>query len=346
MMIRSINVLKGGETLAEPILSDKQDIIIPQGTILKKEYIPLISSMGISTVMVEDPYECYEKPNSIMEHRLFEEYVNRIKRIMERHIYQSNNSLRQCEIIASQLVKEIQQISDNIIIDIKERKSDLYEHTIMVTLLSLILGKKLHYEKERLYNIALGCLLHDLGLRYITIPYENQDLKDMSPASVFEIKKHTILGFSALEGENWIPAISRKMILAHHERADGNGYPMRQKYKESECKIIQVCDTFDRYICGIECKRISLSEIIAKLQKGADSRYDKKIVRMLLDMIATYPVGTTIKTNHEQVGVVISQTEDKNLPMIMIVDEENCAGKEYKKYNLMQDKNISIQYVM
>lgn len=342
MKIRPIEILKSGEILAEPLLSPKKDTIIPRGTVLKEEYIPLIISMGISTVMVEDPYEDYESPNFIIDNECFTGYVCRIKRIMERHIYQSNKSLRECEIIANELVKEIQKISDNVIIDVKERSADLYEHTIMVTLLSLAVAKKLHLEKERLYNIALGCLLHDIGLRYVTIPYENQNLELMSPANIFELKKHTIFGFSALENENWVPQISRKMILSHHERADGSGYPMRQKYKETECKIIQVCDTFDRYISGMECSRISIQEVLTKLEQGTGVRYDEKIVNLLIEMIAPYPVGTTVKITGEKTGVVISQTEDKNLPIIMIVDTE----KKFEKCNLRLDKTVSILDIM
>ena len=346
MKIKSIDVLKGGEILAEPLMSQRKDTIIPRGTVLKIEYVPLLISMGISTVMIEDPYEDYESPNLIIDNERFIEYVSRIKRIMEGHIYQSNKSLRECEIIANELVKEIQEISDDVIIDMKERPANLYEHTIMVTLLSLIVAKKLHLEKEQLYNIALGCLLHDIGLRYITVPYENKDLKNMSAADVFELKKHTILGFSALENESWIPQVSRKMILAHHERADGNGYPMRQKYKETECKIIQVCDTFDRYISGMECSRISIQDVLAKLETGTGVRYDKKVVNKLIEMIAPYPVGTTVKTTDEKKGVVISQTEDKNSPMIMIIDAEENSEKEFEKYNLLLDKNVSILDIM
>ena len=118
MKIKSIGELKGGEILAEPLLSEKRDTIIPRGSLIKSEYIPLIISMGVSTVMIEDPYESYETPNSIIDSTHIEKYVQYVKKIMEGHIYQSNQSLRQCEVIANELVKEIQEISDDVVIDI------------------------------------------------------------------------------------------------------------------------------------------------------------------------------------------------------------------------------------
>ena len=343
MKIKSIDVLKGGEVLAEPIMS--QNTIIPRGTVIKTEYIPLIMSMGIQTVMIEDPYKDYESPNPIIETPHFDSYVDRIKRIMEGHIYHSNNSLREFEMIANEIIKETQEIPDDIVIDITERGPDLYEHTIMVTLLSVFIGKRLHLDRKKLYNIALGSLLHDIGIRYITVKHESVDFNTMDPVAVFELKKHTILGYSALDGENWISDISRKMILSHHEKLDGTGYPMHQKNKEIECRIIQVCDTFDCFLSGMECERTSLQRTLAMFREQSGKSFDKKVVEQLLEIVAPYPVGTTIKTSKEQQGVVISQTSDKNHPIIMLLDEEENA-KEFHQKNLMLEKDISISDIM
>ena len=343
MKIKSIDVLKGGEVLAEPIMS--QNTIIPRGTVIKTEYIPLIRSMGIQTVMVEDPYKDFESPNPIIQTPHFDNYVDRIRKIMEGHIYHSNSSLREFEVIANEIIKETQEIPDDIVIDITERGSDLYEHTIMVTLLSVFIGKRLQLDRKKLYNIALGSLLHDIGIRYITVKYESVDFNTMDPVAVFELKKHTILGYSALDGESWIPDISRKMILSHHERLDGTGYPMRQKNKEIECRIIQVCDTFDCCLSGMECERTSLQRTLAMFREQSGKSFDETVVKQLLDIVAPYPVGTTIKTSKQQQGVVISQTADKNNPIIMLLDEEEKTEGLHQK-NLMLEKDISISDIM
>lgn len=342
MKFKSIDALKGGEVLAEPIMS--QNTVIPRGTIIKSEYIPLIMSMGIETVMIEDPYRDFETPNPIMEKSHFNYYVSRIKRIIEGHIYHSNKSLREFEAIANEIIKYISKFPDTSVIDITERSSDLYVHTIMVTLLSVLIGKRLHLERKKLYNIALGSLLHDIGIRYITVTYESIDFKTMDPVSVFELKKHTILGYSALDGEKWIPDISRKMILSHHERIDGSGYPMHQKNKEIECRIIQVCDAFDCYISGMECMRMSLQDTLKMLEKQAGNCLDKKVVEQILHIVAPYPVGTAVKTTEEEQAIVIAQTTDKNSPIIMIVNEEE--KEKYHQINLMLEKNVSISKIM
>lgn len=338
MRIRAVSKLIGGEILAEAILTREKEILIPKGTELKSEYIPLIQSLEIESLMLEDPYEDYEKPHFIIQEDSIKKYTESVRKLMEGHIYHENDkSLKIFEVIANDIVKEINSSTAEAILDMKERSSNLYEHTIMVTLLSVLVGKKLKLDEQRLYNLALGCLLHDIGLRYITIPYEGRDLTTIEPAEMFEYKKHTILGYSALQDEKWIPQISRKMILSHHENMEGTGFPMKQKYKETECRIIQACDAFDCYISGMECKRMSVQEALDIIIGNAGKKYDKAVVDNLVSTVAKYPVGTTVKTNVEERGVVISQTVDPENPIIMILNTDECSER-----NLMLEENISI----
>ena len=338
MRIRAVSKLIGGEILAEAILTREKEILIPKGTELKSEYIPLIQSLEIESLMLEDPYEDYEKPHFIIQENSIKKYTESVRKLMEGHIYHENDkSLKIFEVIANDIVKEINSSTADAILDMKERSSNLYEHTIMVTLLSVLVGKKLKLDEQRLYNLALGCLLHDIGLRYITIPYEGRDLTTVEPAEMFEYKKHTILGYSALQDEKWIPQISRKMILSHHENMEGTGFPMKQKYKETECRIIQACDAFDCYISGMECKRMSVQEALDIIIGNAGKKYDKAVVDNLVSTVAKYPVGTTVKTNVEERGVVISQTVDPENPIIMILNTDECSER-----NLLLEENISI----
>lgn len=340
-MIKAISCLHGGEILAEPVLTKEKDVLIPKGTELKKDYIPLIQSLGLDSLMVEDPFEHYESPHLVLSENRYGYYVERVQKILESHIYHGKGSLKVIEPIARELVDEIDEFSDDLIFDLEERGTNLYEHTIMVTLLSVIVAKKLEVKKKDRYNIAIGCLLHDLGIRYITVPYENSDWQDSPQVSIFEFKKHTILAYSALEDEAWLPAISKKMILSHHEKMDGSGFPLRQKNTEIECKIIQACDTFDCLISGMECKRHTVQEALEILKNSSGKEYEEEIVEMIISTVAKYPVGTTVKLNEEERGVVISQTKDPESPIVMVLD---CNDE--KKYNLELDKKNSILQVV
>ena len=212
----------------------------------------------------------------------------------------------------------------------------------MVTLVSVFVARLLHLDQVRQYNIAVGALLHDLGLRYITTGYVNRAWEKEDPIEAFEYKKHTILGYSALDEESWIPEVSKKMVLFHHERLDGSGFPMRRRDFAMECRIIQACDAFDSYITGMECIRIPLQDAIGKIQEGIIHKYDRKVVETLLSKIAYYPVGTVVKMSNQAEGIVVLQTEDPKCPVVL----DFHSGESEKKYNLMLQKDISILQII
>lgn len=336
MKIKSVQALSGGEILANPLLTKEKEVLLPKGTIIKKEYLSLLLAADTKSVMIEDPYEKYEHANSISDNKQIQKLVELVQSLMERHIYHDHNSLRGFEMIANEIVKGLQECEDYEVYDLDERETNLYEHTVYVALLSVKAAVKLKLENVSLYEIALGCLLHDIGLRYITAKYADCDWRRNSPEEIFEIKKHTILGYSALDEENWIPEISKKMVLAHHERKDGSGFPMRRKYNEQECKLIQVCDSFDCMISGMECVRKPVWAALDYLQQQEEIKYERKIVDMMESMAARYPVGTKIKLSQGDTGVVIQQTSDSKKPIVMSLEDKT------KKYNLKLEKDISI----
>ena len=60
MRIRQVDAINNGDVLTEAIMNEQKNVIIPAGTVLKMDYIPLIKSLGVDTVMIDDPYENYE----------------------------------------------------------------------------------------------------------------------------------------------------------------------------------------------------------------------------------------------------------------------------------------------
>ncbi len=209
-----------------------------------------------------------------MQKEQVEVLIQKVQKLMESHIHHQGKSLKEFVVIANELVKNL---SSNSVIEVEEKAANLYEHTVMVTLLSLLIAKKMKLSEAQQYDIAIGCLLHDIGMRYITVTSTEFD--------TIEYKKHPILGYSALEKESWIPEVSLKMILLHHEKMDGTGFPMKQKNKQIACKIIQLCDTFDRMISGIGFDRMEVAKAREEIASQAGMAYDAKAVSFLLSIV-------------------------------------------------------------
>ena len=146
------------------LVTKEKEILISGGTVLKPEYLDLISFLGIDTVCIEDPYEAFETTHFIISEERKQYYVSEVQKILENHIYHGKNSLNKMTDLANEIVREITEEEQPKVIDIEERNGSLYEHTVLVTMLSLVVAKMLKVKEESYIDIAIGALLHDLGM--------------------------------------------------------------------------------------------------------------------------------------------------------------------------------------
>lgn len=287
---KSVDTLKGGEILAEDVRNEQNEILLKKGTMIKSDYIALLKQLDIDVVNVQSDMPTVEMKHYVLEQSRIDAYVGQIQKILESHIYQEiyhgSHSLKRMKDIACSLTEELRKREKEIsIFDISESSENLYEHTFLVTALSVLVGIRMNLEEEALDTIAEGCLLHDLGLRYVTISFFDFVEEEHSSAEVFEFKKHTILGYSALESATWLNDTVKKMVLFHHERMDGSGFPLKQKKVGLECQIIQVCDAFCCKLFGVECRKMSMENVVAELRAGKGLFYDSAVVEELLKLI-------------------------------------------------------------
>ena len=316
-----VSELTGNEILAKPVCLEDGQVILEAGTVLKLSYKESLTLLNIRKIYIEDSFEKYEKTNCYFDKEVLLDFQNQLREILSHHIYKDNRGLKKLTELADKMVTAFEETREVRALDIRNRTSDLYEHTIYTTLLVMILGKEYRFSRERMVGAVLGCLRHDLGYRYVNVDYENCCEEDMNPMELYEMKKHTILGYTALEREDWIPKISKMMILSHHEKMDGSGYPLKQQNNEAECRMIQICDTFDCTVSGMECLRKSITEAFHIISDG--EKYEIRMAETLKKKVGIYPVGTILKMDNGKDAVVISQTENAQAPVILYTEESD-----------------------
>lgn len=320
-----VSELTGNEILAQSVYLENGQVLLETGTSINESYKESLLALDIRDIFIHDKYEGYERPNYYLEKEKIGEFQQELKETLSHHVYKDNKKLKGLQVLAKKMAEEVERTENKKAIDMSEHTGDLYEHIIATTILSLILGKECGFSEKQMEQVALGGLLHDLGLCYINVNYWDCHMEEMTPAEIFEIKKHTILAYTALDQESWIPEISRKMILSHHEKRDGSGYPLKQKKQELECSIIQVCDTFDGILCGIERKKDSLANAFKEISDA--KKYDAKVAELLKSKIARYPVGTKLQLEDGKKVLVILQTEDPFRPEVIEWKAENICPR-------------------
>lgn len=348
MVLKKVIDLEGNEILARPLMTWDYQIILPEGAVLKKEYIDRIIELGILEVYVKK--EVSAKEIVILKSEIENSAKEKVKDILERHTYQNNQELAQLSYTADNIISNIleeEQIIEKIF-DIKERSTDIYEHSISICSLAILTALRMGMDKSKIHDIGVSCLLHDIGLRYSTTDFTNKDLINLNPQELAEYKKHPVNGFSSLKNEEWISDLSKNIILQHHETMDGKGFPLRMRDVSLECKIVTVCDTFDEMICGIGQKRVKVYEAIEYLKNYKNVKFDGKIVDTFLSFTAVYPAGSRVLTNEGELAEVISQNKEfQDRPVIRILKDKNGNDvKDEKILNLVKVHNVFIDKVV
>lgn len=234
-----------------------------------------------------------------------------IKDVFEKHIYRHNSDLKvigeQAEKIIESVIEEPEVITN--ITEMRNISTDMYTHCINVCALSTIMALRLKMSEKQVRNISIGAILHDIGLRYIKVPYMNTNETYMNVKDALEYKKHTIFGYSSLQDEGWIPDIAKEIILLHHERIDGKGYPFQHKGDKikTEVKLVSLCDDFESLISGVGSTKLKIYEAIEYIKANQGIKYDATITDKLLESVAVYPVGINVITSEGEMGVVVRQ---------------------------------------
>ena len=101
-------------------------------------------------------------------------------------------------------------------------------HSVNTCILSLIMGNVLGYNRIRQMSLGLGALLHDIGM--IKLPQSITHKKGKLTEEEFNIiRTHTLLGYKLLSDSGKFSQDVLKIVVQHHERDDGKGYPRRVK---------------------------------------------------------------------------------------------------------------------
>ncbi len=342
--------LKGGEILAKDVYTVEFHVLMTKGTILKKEYIDKLPLLKIEFVYIEESEEPEEPKKEYEFYMIAKEMVGKVKFALEHHIYKNNKELENICTMTEDLIESIllEKEIGSYMIEMKEEKNDMIIHSLHVCSFATMLAFRLGMDKAVVMDIAKGGLLHDIGLRYLTVPYENCDIYKLSAQEQSEYRRHTTNGYLSLGKEKWLTERAKEIVLMHHEYENGSGYPMRlisERIPEA-VKVISICDVFDEMISGIGFCHRKVQEAIEFLKYNSGRLFYKEYADVFLSMIVHYPIGAVVRLSNGDMGRVIRQNPKFNeRPVVELL--YNAEGQKYNKkkiIDLCKTLNVFIEY--
>ncbi len=186
---------------------------------------------------------------------------------------------------AGQLQRSLLQTIRAIALTIEKRDPYTAGHQERVADLAVAIGREMGLDEQRLEGLRLGAVIHDIGK--ISVPSEILNRPGRLEPELFRIiQSHPVIGYDIVK-EIDFPWPLAKMVVQHHERLNGSGYPKGLKGSELllESRILMVADVLEamashrpyRAALGID---IALREI----EKGKGELYDAEVVEACLSL--------------------------------------------------------------
>ena len=197
-------------------------------------------------------------------------------------------------------------------------------------------------------DLVIGTLLHDCGMLRIsdTILKKKGQLSDTEMQTV---AAHTVYGYKTILSEFMYTERIAMLVLQHHERWDGKGYPngLNKESIEIGARIIAVVDAFVAMTSQKAYRSALLGyDAMKTLLADKGRRFDYEVIKAMIQSIGVYPIGSIVLMNDTSIARVAGIAPDAPLrPLIRILIDE--TGHQYpnnkgKLIDLREYKNTFI----
>ena len=348
-IIIPLSDLKEGMKIASNIYNSDEKRIIDIGTVVTKDIIETLKRNSITTVSVMELLDL-KKENTVntegtakkpVIRGILEENGKKILKIDSEEVVKAKqNTIEKTKslyetaksggsIDFDSMKKEVSKMLTSILDNkeahsylsmLKRKDETMYKHAVDVATLSAITAEELNLTKVDVANIMLGALVHDIGK--VLIQESLLTKINLTKEEEAIIKKHPTQGYKLVKRDNLDDNIA-DIVLEHHEKYDGSGYPFQKDNKDisTYSKIVSVCNTFNNLITkgerGIPCTPDKAVKIIISLAK---KEFDSDVVKAFQKAIGFYPNNTRVKLSNGSIARVIEQNPTLPLrPVLSIV---------------------------
>ncbi len=297
----SVAYLKPGMVVGRNIYNLEGSLLLAAGIELNFQYIEKLKKQQIGSVYVTNHLlGDVEIPEVIRE----ETRVQAVQAVQKS--YKEFSVKRKLNII--ELRSTADQILDEIIgnrgvmiqlTDIRTYDSYTFSHSVQVCVLSVLIAISMGYPEQRLRELAIGALVHDIGKTAIPLDILNKPAR-LSDGEMDIVREHTKIGFDLLRNQGYLSAKSIYIALSHHERFDGSGYPRGISGKEIHeyARVVAIADVFDAITADRPYQKAKLpDEAYEILMSGSGTQFDTDILRIFFKHISIYPIGSMVELN-------------------------------------------------
>ncbi|WMN61100.1 HD-GYP domain-containing protein [Pseudoalteromonas xiamenensis] len=210
--------------------------------------------------------------------------------------------------VSKEIVESVFRNSNAMAIMTRLRDKDNYNwrHMINCTILVTVFAKYLGLKPAMVEQLALGAMLHDVGHAKLPQGILNKDSK-LTFHEMKALEKHVSQSLGLVKGEAGLSKIVMDMIVNHHERLDGTGYPRGLKAENISkvARIMAIVDVYDAITA--DRPHASGNEPVHALRYLLTNKqlFDPELVQRFIKCMGVHPVGTIVKLTNERLALVL-----------------------------------------
>jgi putative nucleotidyltransferase with HDIG domain len=247
--------------------------------------------------------------------------IGLVKEMVESINQQKALNIRKAKRLMQNAVNTILQDESTLLglANIKNYDEYTFNHSVNVAIYAIALGQRIGVPKKHLSHLGMAGLFHDIGKTQIPREIINKTGK-LSPEEWAIIRSHPIVGAEIVMRMKEWGGLSTRMIDAafeHHLRYDLTGYPKLARKRKITLlgRIIAIADFYDALVRPRVYNRFPyISEkILGIMLERSGKDFDPALVKVFINMIGIFPLGTLVLLNTNEMGIVTQIQEDTEL---------------------------------
>jgi HD-GYP domain-containing protein (c-di-GMP phosphodiesterase class II) len=227
--------------------------------------------------------------------------------------------------IAAQVVTQLQASiarspeANLLLMQMRRFQKDLFTHSVNVCVLALVVATAENLGDD-IATLGMAALLHDVGETRLPRALLRKPT-NFTDAEAGLLKQHPALGAALLAQTRGIDPSAQSIVLAHHERIDGSGYPSGATDLSLYSQIVALTDSYDDMLTGRNQNALQPTEVLRQLYLQANTRtVERDLVEKVIRSLGVYPIGSVVELNTGERGVVVATNRAAALkPVVRVI---------------------------
>jgi HD-GYP domain-containing protein (c-di-GMP phosphodiesterase class II) len=284
-------------------------------------------------------------------YRMYMDLIERLDEVCTSIATGISVEARAIDNITSRLLQAIREQRDSIIGYIlggEVSGHEMAKSSVNTAILSALIAVEMKQPNHKVMQVVTGALLHDVGM--LRLPKEIVDKKGgLSASELQRIQAHPLYAYKIVNKELLYPEDIAVVVLQHHERWDGEGYPRRISGAAIDmgARIVSVADAFEAMVSQKPYRNSIMGyQAMKNLLSDNSRRFDPDVLKAFIQTMGIYPIGSIVLLNSGALARVVEVQGAAPLrPKIRILIDE--FGKVFKQdegdiIDLLTEKSIFI----